>query len=73
MPSLRVLPSSRALSNIPACPGTQGHTYTRRTDHDLDSLNPDLPLRDVVQDLDTRDPTQEHELNRSYSAGIYLP
>ena len=31
----------------------------RRTDHDLDHLVPNMPLRDVVQDLYSTDPTQE--------------
>ena len=33
--------------------------FTRRTDHDLDHLESNLPLREVVQDLYSTDPTQE--------------
>ena len=32
---------------------------TRRTDHDLDHLDPNLPLRNVMQDPSSAYPTQE--------------
>ena len=42
---------------------TFGQMSTRRTDHvldhDLDHLDPNLPLGDAVQDLHGIDPTQE--------------
>ena len=33
---------------------------TDQTDHDLDHLDPNLPLWDVVQDLYSTEPTQEY-------------
>ena len=37
----------------------RGQQCTRRTDHDLDHLDPNRPLYDVVWDLCSTDPTQE--------------
>ena len=37
----------------------RGKGFKRRTDHDLDLLDPSLPLRHVVQDMRGADPTRE--------------
>ena len=42
---------------------------TRRTDHDLDHLDPNLPFCDAVHDLHITNPTRKHALdNADYTA-----